>query len=346
MTELNFQELAKQGNPEAIASWLQSQLQSEDITVTVNLKGDYLEVFLDASPVPAPDTSVDFVRKELTDLQPKSIRLVKVEGREIGQAVSDWSQEFILEHPSIAQENNPEKSLTNTIVANQENLMETAKNMEATQPEMKELENRLRSTFMVVGMVTGILAIAVVAFVGKLLNEPAGNAGKNLEETTTVATVPDPFREAVNSAVKAAELGRAAKTKEEWNLVANNWQEAISLMRRVPQSSPHHELAQTKVAEYQKYLIYAQESAVTLPSPTPTTATGEKESAEKSAKKSNSEKETTEKSTKKSNSEKEATEKSTKKSNSEKEATEKSTKKSNSEKESNEKANRKSNPEK
>ncbi|XZN90767.1 MAG: hypothetical protein ACM65M_24650 [Microcoleus sp.] len=330
MTELNFQELAKQGNPEAIASWLQSQLQSEDITVTVNLKGDYLEVFLDASPVPAPDTSVDFVRKELTDLQPNSIRLVKVEGREIGQAVSDWSQEFILEHPSIAQEIYPEKSLT--IVANQENLMETAKNMEATPPEMKELENRLRSTFMVVGMVTGILAIAVVAFVGKLLNEPAATAGKNLEETPTVATVPDSFREAVNSAVKAAELGRAAKTKEEWNLVANNWQEAISLMRRVPPSSPHHELAQTKVAEYQKYLIYAQESAVTLPSPSPTPATGEKESAEKSAKKSNSEKE--------------ATEKSTKKSNSEKEATEKSTKKSNSDKASNEKANKKSNPEK
>ncbi len=342
MTELNFQELAKQGNPQAIASWLQSQLQSEDITVTVNVSGDSLEVFLDASPVPAPDTSVEFVRKELTDLQPNSIRMVKVEGREIGQVVSDWSQEFILEHPSIAQENYPEKSLTNTIVANREN----AKNMEATPPEMKELENRLRSTFIVVGMVTGILAIAVVAFVGKLLNEPAATAGKNLEETTSVATVPDSFREAVNSAVKAAELGRGAKTKEEWNLVANNWQEAISLMRRVPPSSPHHELAQTKVAEYQKYLIYAQESAVTLPSPSPTPATGEKESAEKSAKKSNSEKETTEKSTKKSNSEKEATEKSTKKSNSEKEATEKSTKKSNSEKESNEKANRKSNPEK
>jgi hypothetical protein len=328
MRELNFQELAKQGNPQAIASWLQSQLQSEDITVTVNLNGDYLEVFLDASPVPAPDKSVEFVRKQLTDLQPNSIRLVKVEGREIGQVVSDWSQEFILEDPNIPQENYPEKSLTNTRVAN----MENAKNMETTQPEMKELENRLRSTFIVVGMVTGILAIAVVAFVGKLLNDPAATAGKNLEETPTVATLPDPFREAVNSAVKAAELGRGAKTKEEWNLVANNWQEAISLMRRVPPSSPHHELAQTKVAEYQKYLIYAQESAVTLPSPTPTTATGEKES--------------TEKSTKKSNSEKEATEKSTKKSTSEKEATEKSTKKSTSEKASNEKANRQSNPEK
>lgn len=327
MTELNFQELAKQGNPQAIASWLQSQLQSEDITVTVNLNGDYLEVFLDASPVPAPDKLVEFVRNELTKLQPKSIQMVKVEGREIGHDVSEWSQEFILEDQNIAVENSHETSLTNTIVANKENMMENAKNMEATQPQMKELEQRLRSTFIVVGMVTGILAIAVVAFVGKLLNELAANAGKNIETTRTVATLPDPFRDAVNSAVKAAELGRNAKTKEEWNLVANNWQEAISLMRRVPPSSPNHELAQTKVAEYQKYLIYAQESAVTLPSPTPTPVTGEKKSAEKSTKKSNSEKESTEKSTKKSNSEKEDPEKSTKKSNAEK-------------------ANRKSNPEK
>lgn len=318
MTDVNFKELAKEGNPEAIASWLQSQLQSEDIKVTINLNGDYLEVFLDASPVPAPDKFVEFVRHELTDLQPNSIRFVKVDGREIGHVVSDWSQEFILENPNIHQENYPEESLKNTIVVNRENLMETANHIDATQPEMKELENRLRSTFIVVGMVTGILAIAVVAFVGKLLNEPAATAGKNLEETPSVATLPDPFREAVNSAVKAAELGRSAKTKEEWNLVANNWQEAISLMRRVPPSSPHHELAQTKVAEYQKYLIYAQESAVSLPSPTPRPATGEKEAAEKSTKKSNSEKEAAEKSNaKKSNYEKYPAEKLPKKSNSE-----------------------------
>ena len=49
-----------------------------------------------------------------------------------------------------------------------------------------------------------------------------------------LATAPDTFREAVNSAVKAAELGRSAKTKEDWTIVADRWQEAVSLMRRVP----------------------------------------------------------------------------------------------------------------
>jgi hypothetical protein len=327
MTELNFQELAKQGNPEAIASFLHSQWQSEDITVAVNLNGDCLEVILDGSPVPAQDKSVEFVRSELTALQPNSIRLVKVDGREIGQLNSAWSEEFTLDGKTFAQQNLPEESSSNIMVANREKNMETVNNIEAIQPEITGLENRLRSTFIVVGIVTGILAIAVAAFVGKMLNEPVATAGKNLEATPNVATAADPFRDAVNSAVKAADLGRAAKTKDEWNVVANQWQEAVSLMRRVPPSSPHHEVALTKVAEYQKYLIYAQESAVTLPSPSPATATAEKATAEKAnSKKSNSEKESADKSTKKSDSEKESAEKAnSKKSNSEKESTEKPT---------------------
>ena len=316
MTELNFQELAKQGNPEAIASFLHSHWQSEDITLAVNVNGDCLEVILDASPVPAQDQSVEFIRSELTNLQPNSIRLVKVDGREIGQSDSAWSQEFTLDTPIFYEPKLAGESLSNITVTNRENNMETANNIEAIQPEITGLENRLRSTFLVVGIVTGILAIAVAAFIGKVLNEPTATAVKNLQETPNIATTPDPFRDAVNSAVKAADLGRTAKTKEEWNVVATGWQEAVSLMRRVPPSSPNHEVALTKVAEYQKYLIYAQESAVTLPSPTPTPAT-----PEKATKKSNSEKE----STKKSNSEKESAEKSTKKSNSEKESTEKST---------------------
>ncbi len=328
MTELNFRELAKQGNPEALASFLHSQWQSEEIRVAVNLNGDCLDVILDGSPVPAQDKSVELVRSELTDLQPDSICLVKVDGREIGQLTSAWSEEFTLDSKTFSQQNLPEKSSSNIMVANSEKNLETVNNIEAIQPEITGLENRLRSTFIVVGIVTGILAIAVAAFIGKMLNEPAATAGKNLEETPNVATTPDPFRDAVNSAVKAADLGRAAKTKEEWNIVANRWQEAVSLMRRVPTSSPHHDVALTKVAEYQKYLIYAQESAVTLPSPTPTPATADKESTEKAnSKKSNSDKESTEKAnSKKSNSDKESTEKAnSKKPNSDKESTEKQT---------------------
>ncbi|MEG4409041.1 hypothetical protein [Microcoleus sp. MON2_D5] len=314
MTELNFQELAKQGNPEAIASWLNSQLQSEGITASANLDGDCLDVILEAEQVPIENTLVDFVRTELTNLQPDSIRKVKVEGRESGQIAAAWSQEFSLENSNFDPQSFGGESVPNTAVANIDDRTEMENNFEEEEkpPELAAFENRLRSTFIVVGLVTGMLAIAVVAFVGKILNQPAATAGENPDETANLATAPDTFREAVNSALKAAELGRAAKTKEDWTTVTDRWQEAVSLMRRVPVSSPNYQLAQAKVIEYQKYLLYAQEAAVTPPLPTPTPAPAEKSPAEKATpKKSNSPKETPEKATpKKSNSENRASEKS------------------------------------
>ncbi|MEG4230150.1 hypothetical protein QUA35_28635 [Microcoleus sp. N9_B2] len=315
MTELNFQELAKQGNlATAIASWLNSQLQSEGITASANLDGDCLDVILEAEQVPIENTLVDFVRTELTNLQPDSIRKVKVEGRESGQIAAAWSQEFSLENSTFEPQSFAGESVPNTAVANIDDRTEMENNFEEEKPpELAAFENRLRSTFIVVGLVIGMLAIAVVAFVGKILNQPAATAGNNPEETADLATAPDTFREAVNSALKAAELGRAAKTKEDWATVIDRWQEAVSLMRRVPVSSPNHQLAQAKVIEYQKYLLYAQEAAVTPPLPTPTPAPAEKLPSEKATpKKSNSPKETSEKATpKKSNSENKASDKAT-----------------------------------
>ncbi|MEG4321447.1 MULTISPECIES: hypothetical protein [unclassified Microcoleus] len=345
MTELNFQELAKQGNPQAIASWLNSKLQSEGITASANLDGDCLDVILEGEQVPIEDTLVDFVRNELTDLQPNSIRKVKVEGRESSEIAAAWSQELSLESGILEPQNFAGESVPNLAIANMgEDRPETeSTNMEEEKsPELAAFEKRLRSTFIVVGLVTGILAIAVVAFVSKMLNEPPATAQKNPDETANVATVPDTFREAVNSALKAAELGRSAKTKADWTLVADRWQEAVSLMRRVPISSANHELAQTKVIEYQKYLLYAKESAVNPPPPEPTPATPQKAEPEKATpKKANSEKSEPEKETpKKATSEKAEPEKPTpKKATSEKAEPEKETpKKANSEKAEPEKA--------
>ncbi|MCC3537314.1 MAG: hypothetical protein JGK03_24715 [Microcoleus sp. PH2017_25_DOB_D_A] len=321
MTELNFQELAKQGNPQAIASWLNSQLPSEGIAASANLDGDCLDVILEAEQLPIEDTLVDFVREKLTDLQPNSIRKVKVEGRESGEIGAAWSQEFNLESSILEPQSFAGESVPNIAVANVANMddrteRESTDMDEEKSPELAAFENRLRSTFIVVGLVTGLLAIAVVAFVSKMLNEPPATALKNPDETANVARVPDTFREAVNSALKAAELGRSAKTKEDWTIVVDRWQEAVSLMRRVPVSSANHELAQTKVIEYQKYLLYAQESAVNPPPAEPTPATAEKATP----KKANSEKAEPEQPTsKKANPEKESSEKpNPKKANSEK----------------------------
>jgi hypothetical protein len=79
---------------------------------------------------------------------------------------------------------------------------------------------------------------------------------------TPSGTTNDPFRDAVNKAMSASELTQAAATAEDWNEVAAKWQAAIELMKSVPKSSPHYDLAQKKAAEeYPKNLTYAQQQA-------------------------------------------------------------------------------------
>jgi hypothetical protein len=71
----------------------------------------------------------------------------------------------------------------------------------------------------------------------------------------------DFFGEAVNKAMSAATITQSATSKDDWNLVASQWQEAIALMKAVPGSSPNYALAQKKVVEYQPNLDYALSAA-------------------------------------------------------------------------------------
>ncbi|MCU0546778.1 MAG: hypothetical protein MUE44_32205 [Oscillatoriaceae cyanobacterium Prado104] len=341
MTEFNHQELAKQGNPQAIASLLDIQLQPAGISTTANLSDDCLKITLEADRLPDEDRYVELIRSELANLQPESILTVKVEGRETGQLVAAWTQEFSLDVSTFSKLTLADESVPSSALVPSSNPLATASDVEVKAATLVAFENRLRTTLVIVGIVTGILAIAVAAFVNKSFNEATANTGKNLETIPNSETAPDTFREAVNKAIKAQELGRAAKSKEDWNSVADRWQEAVSLMRRVPQSSPHHEVAQTKVVEYQKYLVYAQESAASNPGASAAPAAAEQPTAEKeSRKQSTSEKTESEKAnSKKVNSEKSELEKgNSKKVNSEKSDAEKeNSKKSASEKSDSEK---------
>ncbi|HEY9609059.1 hypothetical protein [Allocoleopsis sp.] len=71
----------------------------------------------------------------------------------------------------------------------------------------------------------------------------------------------DPFQKAINKAMSAATLTQSATLKDDWNLVASEWQEAIALMKAVPSSHSQYTVAQQKAIEYQRNLDYAQKNA-------------------------------------------------------------------------------------
>lgn len=264
MTEPNYQALAKQGNPEAIAFLLNQQLESQGIAVTTNLTNGCLEVMLESEQVPDRYELIDFVRNQLTYIEPDSIQRAKVEGKKIGSDSPAWSQGFGLEVGSYSMLTFPPEPAQNP---------EPISAPPTSYPEVKQPESigedRMKTTTIIVGLVIGILGISVAIFVNKMVAVTETKADTTSNQTATNSPKPSQqsqsFRNAVNIAINASKLAQSAETEEEWNLVASQWQEAVTMMKKVPPESANYELAQKKALEYQKNLAYAQESAKPKP---------------------------------------------------------------------------------
>jgi hypothetical protein len=277
MTETNYQQLAQQGNPEAIAFLLNQQLESQGITVTTKLTNDCLEVILESEHTPDRYELVDFVRNQLTNLEPESIKTAKVEGKKTGSNTLAWSQGFALEvgsysmlivpseiptTPATDYEVDSEDDSEEDYEENPEEAFETSNSYPPSLKRPESIsEDRMKTTLIVVGFVLVVLGISVAIFVNKMIAGNRNNAEVAEQEPASSITKPDPFRDGVNKAIEASKLAQSAQTKEDWDSVANNWQEAVKLMKIVPESSSNHAIAKKKAIEYQKNLKYAQEAA-------------------------------------------------------------------------------------
>ena len=74
-------------------------------------------------------------------------------------------------------------------------------------------------------------------------------------------TEPNQFDIALDKASGALAISQSAQSPDDWGLVANQWNEAIALMKSVPASSPNKAIAQKKLVQYQQNLSYAQQQA-------------------------------------------------------------------------------------
>ncbi len=69
---------------------------------------------------------------------------------------------------------------------------------------------------------------------------------------------PESYSRALDKAESAENIALTARSQDDWNLVASQWQQAISLMRSVPASHAYHKQAQTKLGTYQRALAQAK----------------------------------------------------------------------------------------
>lgn len=135
------------------------------------------------------------------------------------------------------------------------------------------------------GLLTSLLGLGIMAKSGSLSNlnptlttsdtdieltesfplssSPAVVLSPPPESPSPVPTAQDDsFRQAVNAAMSAAVLTQSAISKEDWDLVVSRWESAITLLKKVPESSPNYTTAQAKIQEYQRNLNYAQQQVV------------------------------------------------------------------------------------
>jgi hypothetical protein len=96
MTQQNLQELAKQGDPQAIASSINRTLKPKGINADVTRDNGCLHITLESGKVPSQMALVDFIRSGMTKLGVESIHTIKVYGRRTGDSSPAWEDEINL----------------------------------------------------------------------------------------------------------------------------------------------------------------------------------------------------------------------------------------------------------
>jgi serine/threonine protein kinase/ankyrin repeat protein len=99
MTSPNYYQLAKQGDPDAIALYLNEKLSDRCLTTQAKRNEECLVLAIALKTVGDRETVVDLVRQELTALESRSITKVQIRATQDHQQAFAWEAEFDLEYP-------------------------------------------------------------------------------------------------------------------------------------------------------------------------------------------------------------------------------------------------------
>lgn len=95
-------QLARQGDPEAIAALMNRHLEAQGITAVVVHHDGTLQVNLEAAQVPNQADLVAYVKKGITGLELAAIQHLTVSGKQLGADTSAWSEDLVLQDASGA----------------------------------------------------------------------------------------------------------------------------------------------------------------------------------------------------------------------------------------------------
>jgi len=90
--QLSLLELAKEGDPDAIAALMNRVLQPRGVTAKAVLQDRQLHILLEAEQVPNQSTLVEYVCQGVMGLGVKSIEAVTIYGRRLGEVDPAWTR--------------------------------------------------------------------------------------------------------------------------------------------------------------------------------------------------------------------------------------------------------------
>jgi hypothetical protein len=96
MSQPTLEELAKQGDSNAIASLLNRAFEPKGVTAKAAIKNDSLNIIVEAAETPNKQESIAIIREVITSLQLELAETVTVYGRQPGDDIPDWHQKFLL----------------------------------------------------------------------------------------------------------------------------------------------------------------------------------------------------------------------------------------------------------
>ncbi len=111
MTQTYSPELAKQGDPRAIAALINKSLQAKGIMIEASFVSGCLTLIAESREAPNQSFLVEFIRNGMTSLNPASVEKVIIQGKVVGKTVPVWHEEFDLKHSSnkVPAETQPRK---------------------------------------------------------------------------------------------------------------------------------------------------------------------------------------------------------------------------------------------
>ncbi|HEY9805878.1 MAG TPA: hypothetical protein V6D04_04880, partial [Candidatus Obscuribacterales bacterium] len=179
----NLAELAKQGDVEAIATFINGLLQPKNITAKTACKDNCLQVMLESEAIPNQQVLVEFVQKSILFLEPASIQKLRIYGRQRGEDFPAWQQELDISKVSTQLVSNAEPETvvgTSTAISLPEETSILAASLETTsqlQTSTQTSRSLWGSVFGAVAGAAGAVGNAAAQAGGAVVGTAVGAAG-------------------------------------------------------------------------------------------------------------------------------------------------------------------------